>query len=88
MDLDELSDFVLVATHGGYAQASRSSGRSKATLSRKVLALEASLGVRLFERGTRSVHLTTTGPTLRGGPYFKKKLRGSAYERHELKWLK
>jgi DNA-binding transcriptional LysR family regulator len=64
MHLDELSDFVLVATHGGYAQASRSSGRSKATLSRKVQALEASLGVRLFERGTRSVHLTQEGELL------------------------
>jgi DNA-binding transcriptional LysR family regulator len=64
MHLDELSDFVLVASHGGYAQASRASGRSKATLSRKVLALEAGLGVRLFERGTRSVHLTPEGELL------------------------
>ena len=64
MRLDDLSDFVLVASHGGYSQASRASGRSKASLSRKVMDLEASLGVRLFERGARSVHLTHEGELL------------------------
>ena len=65
MDLEALSDFVLVATNGGIAQASRASGRPKASLSRKVMELEASLGVRLFERGSRSVHLTEEGELLR-----------------------
>ncbi|WP_345816663.1 LysR family transcriptional regulator (plasmid) [Paraburkholderia sp. PREW-6R] len=64
MDLDSLSDFVLVATHGGIAQASRVSGRPKASLSRKVMELEASLGVRLFERGSRSIQLTDEGEVL------------------------
>ena len=64
MDLDALDDFHLVAAHGGIAQASRVSGRPKASLSRKLMALEASLGVRLFERGSRSVHLTKEGETL------------------------
>jgi len=64
MQLDDLSEFALVATHGGFAQASRASGRPKATLSRKVMDLEASLGVRLFERGSRSVHLTEEGEML------------------------
>ena len=64
MRLDDLSHFVLVASHGGYSQASRASGRSKASLSRKVMDLEASLGVRLFERGARSVHLTQEGELL------------------------
>jgi DNA-binding transcriptional LysR family regulator len=64
MNLDDLSDFVLVASNGGFAQASRSSGRPKASLSRKVMDLEASLGVRLFERGSRSVHLTQEGELL------------------------
>ena len=64
MNLDDLSDFVLVASNGGFAQASRASGRPKASLSRKVMDLEASLGVRLFERGSRAVHLTHEGELL------------------------
>ncbi len=64
MDLEALSDFVLVAANGGIAQASRASRRPKASLSRKVMELEASLGVRLFERGSRSVHLTEEGELL------------------------
>jgi DNA-binding transcriptional LysR family regulator len=64
MNLDDLSDFCLVASNGGFAQASRNSGRPKASLSRKVMDLEASLGIRLFERGSRSVHLTEEGEQL------------------------
>lgn len=64
MNLDDLSDFLLVATHEGFAQASRASGRPKASLSRKVMELEAALGVRLFERGARSVRLTEEGALL------------------------
>jgi DNA-binding transcriptional LysR family regulator len=64
MNLDDLSDFLLVASHEGFAQASRASGRPKASLSRKVMALEASLGVRLFERGARTVRLTEEGALL------------------------
>ena len=64
MDLEALADFVLVATHGGITQASRTSGRPKASLSRKVMELEANLGVRLFERGSRSVRLTEDGDML------------------------
>jgi DNA-binding transcriptional LysR family regulator len=64
MSLDDLSDFLLVATHEGFAQASRASGRPKASLSRKVMELEASLGVRLFERGARAVRLTEEGALL------------------------
>lgn len=64
IDLEALTDFVLVATHGGVTQASRASGRPKASVSRKVMELEASLGVRLFERGARSVRLTEEGELL------------------------
>ena len=64
MDLAALSDFNLVATHGGFARASRNSGRSKATLSRKVSELEARLGVRLIERGSRTLRLTDDGRAL------------------------
>ena len=64
MDLAALSDFHLVATHGGFGKASRASGQAKATRSRRVRELEQSLGVRLIERGTRTLRLTDEGVTL------------------------
>ncbi|WP_430391186.1 LysR family transcriptional regulator [Dyella sp. 20L07] len=64
MDLQALTDFALVATHGGFGRASRMSGRSKATLSRRVTELEQSLGVRLIERGSQSLRLTDEGKAL------------------------
>lgn len=64
MNLDDLADFILVANHGGFAQASRASGRPKASLSRKVMDLETALGVRLFERGARTIRLSAEGAAL------------------------
>ncbi|MBY6265435.1 LysR family transcriptional regulator [Azospirillum sp. 412522] len=64
MDLLALADFNLVARHGGFGRAARESGRPKATLSRRVADLEASLGLRLFERGTRRLALTEEGRIL------------------------
>lgn len=64
MDLLALADFTLVARHGGFGKASRATGRPKATLSRRVAELEASLELRLFERGARDLKLTEEGRTL------------------------
>ncbi len=64
LDLSALADFHLVASEGGFGKASRVSGRPKATLSRRVMALEESLGVRLFERGSRTLRLTEDGRSL------------------------
>lgn len=64
MDLIALADFNLVATHGGFGRASRASGQPKATLSRRVRELEESLGVRLIERGSRTLRLTEEGAVL------------------------
>lgn len=64
MDLLALSDFNLVARHGGFGKASRAAGRPKATLSRRVAELEASLDLRLFERGARTLKLTEEGRAL------------------------
>lgn len=64
MELQALSDFDLVAAHGGFGRAARASGRSKATLSRRVAELEESLGVRLIERGSQSLRLTDEGRAL------------------------
>ncbi|PBC10587.1 LysR substrate-binding domain-containing protein [Mesorhizobium sp. WSM3859] len=64
MDLLALADFNLVARHGGFGKASRAAGRPKATLSRRVADLEASLDLRLFERGARTLKLTEEGRAL------------------------
>ncbi len=64
MDLNALSDFALIATNGGLGKASRASGRSKATLSRRVADLEEQLGVRLIERSARGLKLTEAGQML------------------------
>lgn len=64
MDLLALADFNLVARHGGFGKAARAAGRPKATLSRRVADLEASLGLRLFERGARALKLTEEGRAL------------------------
>jgi len=64
MDLLALADFNLVARHGGFGRAARASGRPKATLSRRVAELEASLGLRLLERGGHTLKLTQEGRAL------------------------
>ncbi|MCL6701646.1 LysR substrate-binding domain-containing protein [Pseudomonas sp. T1.Ur] len=64
MNLNALIDFALVATHAGLGKASRASGRSKATLSRRIAELEEQLGVRLIERSARGLKLTEAGETL------------------------
>ncbi|WP_027799767.1 LysR family transcriptional regulator [Paraburkholderia dilworthii] len=64
MDLNALADFALVATNGGLGKASRASGKSKATLSRRISDLEEQLGVRLIERSARGLRLTEAGEML------------------------
>jgi len=64
MDLNALNDFALVAANGGLGTASRASGRSKATLSRRIADLEEQLGVRLIERSARGLKLTEAGQLL------------------------
>ena len=64
MDLSALADFHLVAAHQGFGRAARATGRSKATLSRRITDLETSLGVRLLERGGGSLTLTEDGRSL------------------------
>src|SRR5437867_7212942 len=64
VDLNALTDFALVATNGGLGKASRASGRSKATLSRRIADLEEQLGVRLIERSARGLKLTEAGQML------------------------
>jgi DNA-binding transcriptional LysR family regulator len=64
LNLEALTDFNLVVAHGGFSRASRASGRPKATLSRHVIELEASLGIRLLERAGKSFRMTEEGKAL------------------------
>src|SRR5271154_5927611 len=57
----ELEAAVAVAHHGGFRVAARELDMSSSALSHAVASLEARLGVRLFNRTTRSVSLTSDG---------------------------
>ena len=57
----ELEAVVAVARHGGFRVAARDLDMSSSALSHAVAALEARLGVRLFNRTTRSVALSAEG---------------------------
>src|SRR5271154_662673 len=57
----ELEAAVAVAHHGGFRVAARELDMSSSALSHAVAALEARLGVRLFNRTTRSVALSAAG---------------------------
>lgn len=61
LSFDLLSLFVKIAQSGGIAPASSLMGISPSRASRKLQDLERILGVRLFERSTRSLRLTDAG---------------------------
>jgi len=60
-DLNSLSLFAAVVSNGGISAAARAVGAPKSRVSRQVAVLEEALGVRLLERSTRSVRVTTVG---------------------------
>ena len=62
--LSALLSFYTVARLGGVTAAARHLGMAKSGVSRHVSQLEAHYGVRLLERGGRSVRLTPIGETL------------------------
>ncbi|MFK0688860.1 LysR substrate-binding domain-containing protein [Mesorhizobium sp. IMUNJ 23033] len=64
VDLGDLHAFLAVAHAGGFREGARASGGSASGLSEAVRRLEAQLGVRLFNRTTRSVALTDAGAGL------------------------
>ena len=65
MDIDDLQTFVDVADAGGVSAAARRLGVSKSIVSRRLLRLEAELGVQLLSRSTRGAALTEAGTTFR-----------------------
>ena len=61
VDLGDLNAFITVARAGGFREGARLSGGSASALSDAIRRLETRLGVRLFNRTTRSVALTAAG---------------------------
>src|SRR5687768_16396952 len=53
--------FCLAAETGGFTRAATAAGVTPAAVSRSVARLEERLGVRLFVRTTRHIHLTDAG---------------------------
>lgn len=64
LDIEALESIVAVAQAGSISAAARAMGQPKQSVSRRLLALEAQLGVRLLERTTRALHLTAEGHAL------------------------
>jgi DNA-binding transcriptional LysR family regulator len=60
-DLNDLYYFSQVIEYGGFSAASRALNIPKSRLSRRISELEASLGVRLLQRTTRRLRLSTAG---------------------------
>lgn len=60
-DLNDLAYFVAVVDHGGFSAAARALGLQKSKLSRRILALEERLGVRLLNRSSRRFAVTEIG---------------------------
>lgn len=61
MDLNDYYLFAKIVEHGGYNAAARALDEQASKLSRRVTALEESLGVRLLNRTTRKISLTEAG---------------------------
>lgn len=61
MDDQLLRTTLVVARTGSFAAAAQNTGVDPSTVSRQVAALEAELGIRIFERTTRRLDLTEAG---------------------------
>lgn len=64
MKLNYLRTFVAIADHGGFGRAGARVHLTQSAVSRQMLALEAELGVPLFDRIGRRVRLTAEGEDL------------------------
>jgi DNA-binding transcriptional LysR family regulator len=64
LDMKSLPEFVVLARHLNFRRAAAELSMSAAALSERIRELEGRLGVRLFNRTTRSVALTDAGRQL------------------------
>lgn len=60
-DLNDLEVFARVVQRSGFSRAAKDLGVPPSTVSRRVSRLEETLGVRLLQRTTRTIHLTEAG---------------------------
>ncbi|KYK50236.1 LysR family transcriptional regulator [Bradyrhizobium liaoningense] len=65
MDIEDIRTFVEIADAGGISSAAARLGVAKSIVSRRLLRLEAELGVQLLARTTRGAALTEAGVTFR-----------------------
>lgn len=61
MNIRDLTYVKAVADHGHFGRAAKACNASQAAVSGQVKKLEAELGVKLFERDSRNVHVTDVG---------------------------
>ena len=59
--LGSIECFVRSAEAGSFSEAARRLGLTSAAVGKNVAKLEVSLGIRLFQRSTRSLRLTEAG---------------------------
>lgn len=64
--LTNLKTFAAVANYGGFSEAARRLHVVPSVVAKRIGQLEKTMGVRLFERSTRSVVLTEAGQQLQG----------------------
>ena len=64
VDLNDLRVFDKVAAFNSFSAGASELGLPKSSVSRSISRLEAELGIRLFQRSTRSVQLTPAGKAL------------------------
>ncbi|MEN8189163.1 MAG: LysR substrate-binding domain-containing protein [Thermodesulfobacteriota bacterium] len=64
MNLDQLKTFQIVALSGSFTSAARKLFLTQPAVSQQIQALEASYGVKLFDRSGKAIHLTREGEML------------------------
>ncbi len=64
MDFRQIETFVWIAELGSFRAAADKLNATQPAISQRIAGLESSLGVRVFERGTRGIRLTEKGQEL------------------------
>ena len=86
MEIPQVEAFLAVGTFGGFRRAAEALRLTQPAISARIRALEASLDVRLFERGKHGLALSAAGRALR--PHAEQLLRAVALARqavHDLR---